>query len=224
MASRTWVVAGVEPPPDGPGHHVTRRQLGVGVLPDHEPLAAGVDQHRPGAAQRLGEQWHRVEGRAHGGGMELDELRVGDACSGADRHRQAVAGHLRGVGGVGVQPADAPGGEHHRRRQDRLVVAGCGADRYPHHDAPRAQQVHGMGLLPHLDVGAGEHCGTERAHQLCSGGIAVGVDDAVAGVARLTPQHQLAAAIPVEPRPVVDQPRQPLRGCPGDQLGDHGVR
>ena len=66
-----------------------------GCTPGHDPVAGAVDQHRALAAHRLGDQ-RAVPEIARPGPqhcrMELHELRVGQRRTGAQRHRQAVAG------------------------------------------------------------------------------------------------------------------------------------
>ena len=60
------------------------------------------------------------------GGVELDELGIADHRAGARRHGQPATGRLVGVGGDGVEVADAAGGEHHGARgkmQRRPVIA-----------------------------------------------------------------------------------------------------
>ena len=103
---------------DGARDHVARRQLGVAVHAEQEARAGLVDHHGALAAQRLGEQRQRIAAGGERGGMELHELEIDQAGAGARRHRQAVAGELRRIGGVAVELAGAAGGEDHRGRLD----------------------------------------------------------------------------------------------------------
>ena len=103
---------------------VARRQLGVGMKPEHEAFAQIVDERRAFAAHRLGDQRHRIASDRKRGRMELHELHIGEHRAGARRHRDAVAGRLHGIGRVAVEPAHAAGGEHDgARRGTRSRVA-----------------------------------------------------------------------------------------------------
>ena len=91
------------------------------------------------------------------GGVELDELEVGDHRAGAQRRRDAVAGGHGGVGGGGVDLAQAAGREHDRagvRRADAVDLAladdvqGDPADPL----VGVLEQVHDQGVLDHLDA------------------------------------------------------------------------
>ena len=88
-----------EPPADRRGDDVARREVGERVLVGHERDAVLVAQDRALAAQRLGEQRPRHRRVVQRGRVELHELEVGDRDAGAQRHRDAVAGRQRRVGG-----------------------------------------------------------------------------------------------------------------------------
>ncbi len=66
----------------------------------HEPPTRGVDQLRPLATERLGEQRHRILAGVQGGGMELDELEIGETGAGAGGDDDSLPGHTGRVGGV----------------------------------------------------------------------------------------------------------------------------
>ena len=70
-----------------------------------------VDDGGALAAQRLGEQRHRVVAHRQRRGVELDELEVGEPRAGARRHSEPVAGGLDRVGGARIDAAEAAGGE-----------------------------------------------------------------------------------------------------------------
>ena len=198
--------------PDRPSHHVARGQLGIGVLPDHEAASGVVHQDRPLAAQGLGEQGHGVPPAGQSGGVELHELQVGQPRSCPGGHRQAVAGHLGRVGGVGVQTADAPGGQHHRRGQGQHLLPFRGAHRHPDHPAAVPDEVGREGVGQSLDVLGGRRRPDQGAHHLGAGGVAAGVQHPASVVAPLPAQQQAAVGPGVEVHPQGLQRRHPFRG------------
>ena len=105
----------VEAAADRLGHHVARREVGEGVLAAHERRALLVAQDRALAAQRLREQRARHRRMVQRGRVELHELEVGDRDAGAHRHRDAVAGRQRRVGGDREALPGAAGRDHHVR-------------------------------------------------------------------------------------------------------------
>ena len=100
--------------PEGPRDYVAGLELGLRPGVGQEPSAVGVDERRPGAAQRLGEERHRVGPHVEGGRVELDELEIGEARARAPGEGEAVAGGLGRVGGAREDLADAAGGEDDR--------------------------------------------------------------------------------------------------------------
>ena len=96
---------------DGARDDVARRQLGVGVQCRHEAFAEIVDERGALAAHRLGDERHGIAPDRERGGMELNELHVGEQRARARRHRDAVSGGFDGVGGVAVEAS------HPARRQ-----------------------------------------------------------------------------------------------------------
>ena len=95
---------------DGAGDHVARGQLRVRVHVRHEAVPGAVQQHRALPAHGLG---HHERPLRNQGGVELDELGVGQHGAGLPSQGRAVAGGAGGVGGLRVQPADASGGQQH---------------------------------------------------------------------------------------------------------------
>ena len=99
---------------------VERTNLSIRVVVLGETAAVAVHQPRPYAPQRLGKQEAALPGHVQGGGMELDVLHAGQKCARPERHGEAGASSASRVGGVGVDVAQAPGGEHGGRRADGL--------------------------------------------------------------------------------------------------------
>ena len=95
---------------------------------DHEALAGVVAQVGALAAQRLGDELHRLlPGHGQARGVELHELEVADRGAGAVGHGHAVAGGHRGVGGAPVHLPGAAGGEHgHHGDVEREPAVGRG--------------------------------------------------------------------------------------------------
>ncbi len=98
---------------DGAGDDVAGREVPAGVDPGHHRAAGQVDQARPLAAQRLGDQRRAAAEARHPqrGGVELHELDVGQRRARPQRERPAVGGGDRGVRRRLVEPADPAGGE-----------------------------------------------------------------------------------------------------------------
>ena len=85
-------------------HLVARREL------VDEALAAGVQEQRALAADRLGDRGtRRRRGRRDGGRVELDELEIGERGTGRVREQQAAAGGAGRIGGACPQRGGAAG-------------------------------------------------------------------------------------------------------------------
>ncbi len=88
-----------------------------------EPFAAGVEQQRALAADRLGdEEAIGAVGRGHGGGMKLHELEVGQLGAGGVGEQQPASDRPRGIGGARPQRGGAAGGEHDSGAGDPLAA------------------------------------------------------------------------------------------------------
>src|SRR5687768_17419834 len=88
---------------------VAGRELGETMTIAHESLAVGVDECRALAAHGLRHQRERVLRCIERGGMELDELHVGQLRAGTVRDREAIACGDDGVRRVAVDLAAAAG-------------------------------------------------------------------------------------------------------------------
>ena len=139
--------------------------------------------------------------------MELHELDVGHRHAGTQRHRDAVARGLLGIGGDGEELAGAAGRQERVRgaHLDALTL-GCTSG----HAAARAvlhDQVDGEPLLH--DRRGGGLCGLDqRSLDLHTGGGAASVHDAGDGVATLAGERERAVLFAIE------------HGAERDQLGD----
>ena len=140
-------VARVELALDGERDLVARRQL------VDEPLAGAVVEQRALAADRLGDQEAVVlaAGRERGG-VELDQLHVGERRAGGVRERHPGADRAARVRGALPQRGRAAGGQHRRARDHRAAArAPAGRARTPMQRPSSVQIDAGGRALEHLD-------------------------------------------------------------------------
>ena len=104
------------------GEHGAARVLALGVVLEHEALAALVEEIGAEADQRI----QPLRGKALGRQRGLDEFHVGERGAGAVAHRLGVAGIVGEVpavegkaGGVARDAVDVAGGHRHRLGADR---------------------------------------------------------------------------------------------------------
>ena len=201
----------------GPAHHVAGGQL------VDEPLAVGVAEQRPVAAQRLGQQRPGHGRMVQRGRMELEELDVGHRHAGPQGHGDAVAGGLGRVGGHGEELAGAAGGQHDVAgpHLDRPARRGRGP-RTPRQRPPSTSEVEGE---PLLEDGRGRCPGGrhQRPLDLGAGGRPPGVQDPGRGVAPLAGQGQRPARLPVEHGAQRDQLVHPGRALVDQHADGVGV-
>ena len=176
------------------------------MLALHEAGALEVDEEGALAADGLGDQRLlalRVGAEPHDRRVELDELEVAEPGAGAQGDRHPVArGHAR-VRRLAEDLAEPAGGE-----DDRPAVHGADAvvlalaehvEGQPGDPAVGgAQQVDGQRVLDDLDLRRPLDRGDEGPLDLGAGRVAAGVGDAVAVVAALAGQRQLAVGVVVE--------------------------
>ena len=180
---------------DRPRHDVARREVGELVPARHDPHPGAVDEEGALAAHRLGDE-RLLAGRPlaeeEHRRVELHELEVGDPRAGPQRRGHPVAGRDRRVGRRGVDLPEAAGREHDRPAVGRADPVDLAlADDVQRHPAHRAvvggEQVDDEGVLDDLDAGVVDdpvQRGDERPGDLGAGGVAAGVRDPVAVVAR----------------------------------------
>ncbi len=173
---------------------VARGELAARVVAGHEPFAGSVAQVRALAAQRLGDELHRLLAR-HGQprGMELDELEVADGGAGAVGHRNAVSRRDERIGGAPEHLPGAARGEDRDHRHVEREAAVVEVERERPDTAPaHGEQVDDELVLVELDPAA--HAGGlgEGARHLAAGRVAAGVDDARHRVRALAAEDDLA--------------------------------
>ncbi len=216
-------------PQDALGDDVARGEFGQFVRADHEAVAVGVDEVGALAAHRLRHQRLlalRVGAEPEHGGVELDELQVGDLGAGPQGEGDAVAGGDGGVGGRGEHLAHAAGGQDDGPgpyRADAVVPAFA-------HDVQRdarrtavgvLEEVQDEGVLDRLDAGRA-HGLDQGAGDLGAGGVTTRMGDAAAVVSALTGQQDLAGlGVGVEAGAGGDEAAHRV-GALGDQ-GVHGL-
>ena len=190
---------------DCPGDNVARRQFLQRMVALHKALALGVQQKRAFTAQRFGKQETRRTFDVQRRRMELNELQVADVSARAIGQRHAVArGYIR-VRGVAEDTAHPAGRQQYgasaylhqtpallvRRERAAYPVV---LDKQVQH-ARKAMELHRR-KIGRLHV--------ERARNLASRGIAVGVQDAAAAVGALASKQQVIS-VAVEVRAPLDQ-------------------
>ena len=203
---------------DGPGHLVPGQEL------VDEPLAVGVADQRPVAAQRLRQQRPGHRRVVERGRVELHELDVGDGRAGAEGHGDAVAGRQGGVGRHGEALPGAAGGD------DRVAGSDLGRRpvgrprRHAYRPSRLHEEVERQPALAHF-CGCRLDRGDERPLDLGAGGVTAGVQHAggrVAPFARQREPGRLAVAGLVEDRAHGDELTDAL-GAFGDEHA-HRVR
>ena len=230
---------------DGARHDIARGQFRQGMIARHEPVVVSGHQVGPLPADGLRYQERFRLRMIETGGMELDELEVGQVGAGPVRHRHAVARRDIRIGGIGVDLPAAPGRDHDPVRQ-----AGAARERFPLQDPgpdhaagvvagqadfPAQDQVHPQMILIDPDIGFGA-AGFEQARLQFAAGQVGGVQDPVMGMAAFPPEGEravpvlgLAAEIHPVGEQAIDQPRAALDHPAHDGLpaepgsGDEGV-
>ncbi len=208
---------------DRPGDHVAGREVGHRVVGGHERPPLGVDQHRALAAQGLAGQGRRVEVDVDGGGVELDELGIGDLSPRQGRQRQALAADGDGIGGDGVEAAQAAGGEDGGRGGDLHQSAAHLGQHAAHTTFGVGQQGPSAGLVTDLDLAAGDSEGADRLHDRPSGLVALDPGHAGAAVGGFQALGEAAGGVAVEGRAEIGQAAHRLRAFAGQEFGPGGV-
>ena len=154
--------------------------------------------------------------------MELHELRIGDRRASERRQAQALAAHLGGRGGDGVEAADAAGRQDHGGRADLDQGA---VDLRQHADDPTCrvlQKPAGAGVLADLDRRRGADRGDHGGHDRRPGPVAADPGDPGLGMGRLEAQDEAVVGLTVERRAeggqIADGPRA-FGGQQRDSLG-----
>ena len=188
------------------------------MIREHEAITFVVDQVRSFPAQRLGEKRHWIETAVEGGGMELDELEIGETNADPRRHRQSVSGDAGRVGGSEIEAADPTGGEHHGRGLDDFSVPMLIGDHQPHDSLVGSHQIERPPSLQCFDRGPIEHGLGQSPHHLVAGAVAFGVDDPAALVPGLAGKSYITGGGDVESSAEVPQPLDGSRATVGEDV------
>ena len=159
-------------------------------------------------------------GELERGGMELEKLDVPELGADLPGQRPAVAGGHRGIGGDGVELADAAGGEHHVGGVDFARDSVRARAITPITRRPSCRSA-GTSVCSRISMSgmAADHLG-QAADQRGAGPVAAGVDDPGPGVGRLEPEAEPPVGAAVEH----GAQRQQLANPVGAFIGENPYR
>ena len=171
--------------------------------PGGHRISLPINQNRALTPDGLGDQRAPAPGctvEQHGR-VELDELEIADRNTRPHRQCDAITRRTLGVGGRGVEMAQSPGRQDHRRRvhDAEPVVA---EHEHTGHRAIGLEQLERDVIAPDVQPGRGV---VERPLHLGTRRIAAGVDDPASRMSALAGERPLSRRRLVEPRAVVDQ-------------------
>ena len=159
-----------------------------------EAFALGVAEDGAVAAKGLGEEKAGGALEVEGGGVELNELDVADDGAGAPGHGDAVAGGDIGVGGFFEDATEAAGGEEGGAGKDGVALFVAGVEGDGAADlAVGHEEIGDGGKAKEANVGQRGGFAVEGAGDLFAGGVAVGVEDTVAGVCAFAAEDEFTA-------------------------------
>ena len=133
---------------DGTGHDVARGEFGAGIVLGHEAGAVGQLQGGAFTAQGLGDEEAAVLRVVEAGGVELNELHVGNATACAPGHGHAITGGSLGVAGVAIDLAHTARGQHYAGCGHGLHMTGL--------EVQGIEAVAGLGRLGRADPAVGQ--------------------------------------------------------------------
>ena len=175
-----------------------------------EALAGGVAEQGAVTPQRLGQERPGHGRVVQGGGMELDELDIGDRRADPQGHRHAVTGGLHRVGGHRVELATAARGQQHVPGPHLEALTVLVEGHHARAPAPVDQEVEReRALEQHRRRLAHRH--HQRPLDLDPSGGTAGVEDPGVAVAPLPGEEVLALLVLVEHRPHGDELVDPGR-------------
>ena len=184
---------------DTAGHDVAGGEFLEFVVAVHEAVAVLVEEVGAFASERFREEEAGGSAEVEGGGVELDEFDVADGGSGAVSGGDTIAGGDVRVGSFEVDAAESAGGEQDAAGLEIEVLARL-LLKYldPMSGAVEVEQeIDHAGEAGELDAVDGRGFAIEGAGDLATGGVAMGVEDAVAGVGSFAGEEE-AGAILVE--------------------------
>nr|CUV57051.1 protein of unknown function [Ralstonia solanacearum] len=200
---------------DRAGHDVARRQFLLARIARHEALVGDVVEQAAFAAHGFGDQADDLALDLEGRGVELHELQILDGRSGTPGHGDGLALARVRVGRVLVQPGQAAGGKHHRRRAedgDFAVGQAFGDDATD--GLPVGDQFHRLVLPDPDDVGQLGHLGLQGPHDAAARHV-VDVRDAAFAVSAFAGQVDFTV-FAREGHALVDQPAQHIAALAHD--------
>ena len=179
-------------PCDGARDDVAGREFKQRMIALHEALAARVAQICTLAAQRFREEKARHPGQAERRGVELVELHVGDLGAGTVSHGDSVSGGHGGVGRVAIDLACSSAGQQHGARANGVQIVLTVEQPRAGHSVVFNDQIRGSGPFKQRNVLVLAGVRQERPADFGAGGVAVGVQDAVAAVRTFAGEHESA--------------------------------
>ena len=197
---------------DGSRDNVARRELHAFVVATHESFAVAVVQSPAVSPHSLGDEERVLAGRffaraagagVQAGGVELEELHVGDVGASAHRHGDAVAGAHARIGRAREELPGAARGEEHRAGEETELGAVTSTHDLRAHASKRGrirfvrldgEEVDGGVVFVKRDVGMRASALQERAFDLFARHVR-GVDDAVLAVPTLPGEVKLAGLV-----------------------------
>ncbi len=192
----------------------------------HEALAVLIDQRAAFAAQRFGGERRGVAADIERGRVELHEFGVGDDGADTGRHAHPLPAGFPGIGGDGIEMADATRAQHHGAgREDGalLRLAGIRTRDDAGDEATLAHQLLDHIAFQHADGGGGAHGGDQGFHDRLAGHVALDAHDAALGMGGLARQDQLALEIAVEGHAIAEQIMNAIGSFRHHQPRDLGI-
>lgn len=189
---------------DAPRDDVAWSQVGIGVKPRHEGIAATIDETRALAPQRFGNEKSRRSGKAERGRMKLHELEIRHPGAGVIGEGNPIAGRDAGVGCLAEHLTGAA------RRKQRgpcvdIVAGVIAVDKRRTHDAGSVHDQPGDERMRHyLNTAEAGDQAPQHAPDLAACAVA-GVEHAAHAVRRFAPERRPAPSVTIEPGPPLDQ-------------------
>ena len=187
------------------GDDIARREVGERVRAGHNRATVRVDEDGAFAAQGFRDEWlaaHQSAAAKQCGGMELNELEVGDGSSRAQRQGDAVSGRDIRVSRGGINLAHASGGQDNRTRCDGTDAVATPFAEHVQRDTTGVtegieHQVEHEGMLDGLETRVGR-CGDQRPLDFLTGRVTTGVDDTTPQVPAFAGEFECAVLAAIE--------------------------
>jgi hypothetical protein len=202
--------------------NIPRRQFAGRIIVSHKAVSVAVDQVRPFAADRFGNQVSRAAGDIQDGGMELHEFHVTHNAAGTHGSGMTIRRCDLRICGFPIQgPCSA------RAKNCLLGPDECPPVVLIPHQCPAAgltlsEQVQSEGFGPEVDVRLGQGKLVHGPHDLKPRRVAQRVGHAGMTVTTLQSQCQLAINL-VKLCTELSQLKNPLRSLTNYQIHDIGM-